>query len=62
MKAVGEVAAMGRSFEEALLKAIRSLETTATPSKRLGEVAAADDVELADPRSSLGSSLKLRRG
>ncbi len=26
MKAVGEVAAMGRSFEEALLKAIRSLE------------------------------------
>ncbi len=27
MKAVGEVAAMGRHFEEALLKAIRSLET-----------------------------------
>ena len=26
MKAVGEVAAMGRSFEEALLKAVRSLE------------------------------------
>ena len=47
MKAVGEVAAMGRSFEEALLKAIRSLEIDRDSLEAPPELAAADDDELA---------------
>ncbi len=64
MKAVGEVAAMGRSFEEALLKAVRSLEIDRDSLEAPREVAAATDTELerrlarADSRSSLGA----RRG
>jgi carbamoyl-phosphate synthase large subunit len=46
MKAVGEVAAMGRSFEEALLKAVRSLEVDRDSLEAPREVAAADDAEL----------------
>jgi carbamoyl-phosphate synthase large subunit len=46
MKAVGEVAAMGRSFDEALLKAIRSLEIDRDSLDAPPEVAAADDAEL----------------
>jgi len=47
MKAVGEVAAMGRSFEEALLKAVRSLEIDRDSLEAPPELAAADDDELA---------------
>ncbi|MFV2073870.1 MAG: carbamoyl-phosphate synthase large subunit [Thermoanaerobaculales bacterium] len=46
MKAVGEVAAIGRSFEEALLKAVRSLEVDRDSLEAPPEVAAADDEEL----------------
>ena len=46
MKAVGEVAAMGRSFEEALLKAVRSLEVDRDSLEAPREMAAADDAEL----------------
>ncbi|MDH3814489.1 MAG: carbamoyl-phosphate synthase large subunit, partial [Acidobacteriota bacterium] len=46
MKAVGEVAAMGRSFEEALLKAVRSLEIDRDSLEAPREVTAADDAEL----------------
>ena len=37
MKSVGEVMAIGRTFKEALMKAVRSLET--------GKKASADDIE-----------------
>ena len=47
MKAVGEVAAMGRSFEEALLKAVRSLEVGRDSLEAPRETAAAEDAELA---------------
>ncbi|MCU0302906.1 MAG: carbamoyl-phosphate synthase large subunit [Thermoanaerobaculales bacterium] len=47
MKAVGEVAAMGRSFEEALLKAIRSLEIDRDSLEAPRDLAAADDDGLA---------------
>ncbi len=47
MKAVGEVAAMGRSFEEALLKAVRSLEIDRDSLEAPAELARADDDELA---------------
>jgi len=47
MKAVGEVAAMGRSFEEALLKAIRSLEIDRDSLDAPPDLAAADDDGLA---------------
>jgi len=46
MKAVGEVAAMGRCFEEALLKAVRSLETGRDSLEAPPELAAADDAGL----------------
>jgi len=46
MKAVGEVAAMGRSFEEALHKAIRSLEIDRDSLEAPTEIARADDAEL----------------
>ncbi len=46
MKAVGEVAAIGRSFEEALLKAIRSLEIGRDSLDAPPAVARATDVEL----------------
>jgi carbamoyl-phosphate synthase large subunit len=46
MKAVGEVAAMGRSFDEALLKAVRSLEIDRDSLEAPVEVATADDAEL----------------
>jgi len=47
MKAVGEVAAMGRSFEEALLKAIRSLEIDRDSLEAPADLAALDDDGLA---------------
>ncbi len=47
MKAVGEVAAMGRSFEEALLKAIRSLEIDRDSLDAPADLAAVDDDGLA---------------
>ncbi len=47
MKAVGEVAAMGRSFEEALLKAIRSLEIDRDSLEAPADLAAVDDDGLA---------------
>ena len=47
MKAVGEVAAMGRSFEEALLKAVRSLEIDRDSLDAPADLARADDDELA---------------
>ncbi len=47
MKAVGEVAAMGRSFDEALLKAVRSLEVDRDSLEAPPEVAAVADDELA---------------
>jgi carbamoyl-phosphate synthase large subunit len=47
MKAVGEVAAMGRSFEEALLKAIRSLEIDRDSLEAPSEMRVSDDEELA---------------
>ena len=47
MKAVGEVAAMGRSFEEALLKAIRSLEIDRDSLDAPPDLAAVDDEGLA---------------
>ena len=47
MKAVGEVAAMGRSFEEALLKAIRSLEIDRDSLEAPPDLAAVDDDGLA---------------
>ena len=56
MKAVGEVAAMGRSFEEALLKAIRSLEVDRDSLEAPCEVAAADDA----PAEGLHGSVLLR--
>jgi carbamoyl-phosphate synthase large subunit len=37
MKSVGEVMAIGRTFKEAMMKAVRSLET--------GKKATADDIE-----------------
>ena len=46
MKAVGEVAAMGRSFEEALLKAVRSLEIDRDSLEAPSEIDRADDGEL----------------
>ncbi len=46
MKAVGEVAAMGRSFEAALLKAVRSLEVDRDSLEAPPEVAAAKTDEL----------------
>ncbi len=46
MKAVGEVAAMGRSFEEALQKAVRSLEVDRDSLEAPPEVAALTDDEL----------------
>jgi carbamoyl-phosphate synthase large subunit len=46
MKAVGEVMAMGRSFEEALLKAVRSLEVDRDSLAAPAAVAAASDEEL----------------
>ena len=46
MKAVGEVAAMGRSFEEALLKAVRSLEIDRDSLEAPAEIAGSDDSEL----------------
>jgi carbamoyl-phosphate synthase large subunit len=46
MKAVGEVMAMGRSFEEALLKAVRSLEVGRDSLEAPPEVAATDDEDL----------------
>ncbi|MCP4900599.1 MAG: carbamoyl-phosphate synthase large subunit [bacterium] len=46
MKAVGEVAAMGRSFEEALLKAIRSLEVDRDSLEAPAEIVAFSDEEL----------------
>jgi len=46
MKAVGEVAAMGRSFEAALLKAVRSLEVDRDSLEAPPEVAAAKPEEL----------------
>jgi len=46
MKAVGEVAAMGRSFEEALQKAIRSLEIDRDSLEAPPEIDRADDAEL----------------
>ncbi len=53
MKAVGEVAAMGRTFEEALLKAVRSLEVDRDSLEAPSSVAADDDAalekRLADP-------------
>ena len=47
MKAVGEVAAMGRNFEEALLKAVRSLEVHRDSLEAPASIAAADDDRLA---------------
>ncbi|MGD9252631.1 MAG: carbamoyl-phosphate synthase large subunit [Holophagae bacterium] len=47
MKAVGEVAAMGRNFEEALLKAVRSLEVHRDSLEAPAAIAAADDERLA---------------
>jgi len=47
MKAVGEVAAMGRSFEEALLKAIRSLEIDRDSLDAPADLQAVDDDGLA---------------
>ena len=47
MKAVGEVAAMGRSFEEALLKAIRSLEIDRDSLDAPDDLGAVDDDGLA---------------
>ncbi len=46
MKAVGEVAAMGRSFEEALHKAVRSLEVDRDSLEAPPEVAALPEDEL----------------
>ncbi len=46
MKAVGEVAAMGRTFEEALLKAIRSLEVDRDSLDAPPDVAGANDTAL----------------
>jgi len=46
MKAVGEVAAMGRSFEEAMLKAVRSLEVDRDSLEAPPEVTATDDRDL----------------
>jgi carbamoyl-phosphate synthase large subunit len=46
MKAVGEVAAMGRSFDEALLKAIRSLEIDRDSLEAPAPIAAASDEAL----------------
>ncbi|MCG6961863.1 MAG: carbamoyl-phosphate synthase large subunit [Acidobacteria bacterium] len=46
MKAVGEVAAMGRCFEEALLKAVRSLEVGRDSLEAPQAVAIATDAEL----------------
>ncbi len=46
MKAVGEVAGIGRSFEEALLKAVRSLETGRDSLAAPPAVAAMDDPAL----------------
>ena len=47
MKAVGEVAAMGRSFEEALLKAIRSLEIDRDSLEAPADLRAVDEAGLA---------------
>ena len=47
MKAVGEVAAMGRCFEEALLKAIRSLEIDRDSLEAPADLRAVDDDGLA---------------
>jgi carbamoyl-phosphate synthase large subunit len=52
MKAVGEVAAMGRSFEEALLKAVRSLEVDRDSLEAPSDLAEADDAALADRLST----------
>jgi len=52
MKAVGEVAAMGRSFEEALLKAVRSVEIGRDSLEAPAEVAGTDDEGLADRLAS----------
>jgi len=46
MKAVGEVAAMGRGFEEALLKAVRSLEIGRDSLEAPPALAAMDDTTL----------------
>ena len=48
MKAVGEVAAMGRTFEEALLKAIRSLEVDRDSLEAWPALADASDRDLTD--------------
>ena len=52
MKAVGEVAAMGRSFEEALLKAVRSLEVGRDSLEAPREIRALDDAALAEALSA----------
>ncbi len=52
MKAVGEVMAVGRTFEESLGKALRSLETGAGPGRgREGGGDGLTDEELCSPRS-----------
>ena len=58
MKAVGEVAAMGRSFEEALLKAIRSLEIDRDSLEAPLDLAAAGDDDL-DARLAVPSPERL---
>ncbi|HSN55984.1 MAG TPA: carbamoyl-phosphate synthase large subunit [Candidatus Sulfomarinibacteraceae bacterium] len=58
MKAVGEVAAMGRSFEEALLKAIRSLEIDRDSLEAPPDLAAAGDDDL-DARLAVPSPERL---
>ncbi len=54
MKAVGEVAAMGRTFEEALLKAIRSLEVDRDSLDAPLDVKNAGDTELTQHLSEAG--------
>ncbi|MCD4747943.1 MAG: carbamoyl-phosphate synthase large subunit [Thermoanaerobaculales bacterium] len=68
MKAVGEVAAMGRSFEEALLKAIRSLEIDRDSLEAPPDLAATGDEDLhrrltgASPERLWEVAEALRRG
>jgi carbamoyl-phosphate synthase large subunit len=68
MKAVGEVAAMGRSFEEALLKAIRSLEIDRDSLDAPADLQAVDDdglaarLAIASPERMWELAEGLRRG
>ncbi len=48
MKSVGEVMAIGRTFKEAMMKAVRSLET--------GKKATADDIEPRQADAAIGDS------